>query len=141
MSSRFGPFPGIVVQEDDNEQSARLRLEMVEEPWMLRAEMILDFLSHFPGWITKTGQWNPKKRSWEDRLRSLLMAEQEENIRSRVVFKVECPKLKYWTRDGLLTRMLIMKPNTESELESLAEWTVVMFFDHHQKEPLAVNAL
>ena len=82
MSSRFGPFPGIVVQEDDNEQSARLRLEMVEEPWMLRAEMILDFLSHFPGWITKTGQWNPEKQSWEDRLRSILMAEQEENIRS-----------------------------------------------------------
>ena len=56
MSSRFGTFPGIVVQEGDNEQSAKLRLEMVEEPWMSRAEMVLDFLSHFPGRITKIGQ-------------------------------------------------------------------------------------
>ena len=61
MSSRFGPFPGIVVQEGDNVQSAKLRLEMVEEPWMLRAEMVLDFLSHFPRQITKTGQWSPQK--------------------------------------------------------------------------------
>ena len=141
MSSRIGPFPGIVVQEGDNEQSAKLRSEMVEEPWVLRAEMILEFLSHFPGRITKAGQWNPKKQSWEDRLRSILMAEQEESIRSRFVFKMECPQLKYWTRDGLLTRMIIMKPNTESQIESLAEWTVVMFFDHHQKEPLIRNVL
>ena len=141
MSSRFGPFPGIVVQEGDNEQSAKLRLEMVEDPWLARAEMVLDFLSHFPGRIAKTEQWNPEKQSWEDRLWSVLMAEQEEDIKSRVVFRVECPQLRYWTRDGLLTRMIIMKPNTGSQIESLAEWTVVMFFDHHQREPLVRNGL
>ena len=131
MSSRFGPFPGIVVQEGDNEQSAELRLTMMEEPWLSRAEIVLDFLSHFPGRIPKMERWDPEKQPWEGRLRSLLTVEPEEKIRSRLVFKEECPELQYWTRDGLLTRMIVMRPCTGGQLESLAEWTVVMFFDHH----------
>ena len=141
MSSRFGPFPGIVVQEGDNERSAELRLTMMEEPWLSKAEMVLDFLSHFPGRIPKMERWDPEKQPWEERLRSLMTIEPEEKIRSRIVFKEECPELQYWTRDGLLTRMIVMKPCTGSQLESLAEWTVVMFFDYHQKEPLVSNAL
>ena len=76
MSSWFGPFPGIVTQLGDNEESAAARLKMIEESWTSRAEMVLNFLSHFPGWITKSDCWNPKEQSWEERLRSLLMTEE-----------------------------------------------------------------
>ena len=77
MSSQLGPLPGNVTQIGDNEESAIARLKMIEESWTSRAEMVLDFLSHFPRQITKSDCCNPmKEQSWEERLRSLLMTEE-----------------------------------------------------------------
>ena len=124
MSTRFGPFPGVITQGrnrvnplvDNGDEWVGLS---AQEDWEKRASTTVSFLSSFADRVNLSTPWDKTKQTWNDRMNQILHSEKVEEVSSKVEFDSIYPKLEYWCRDGKVTRMIIHKPVRTEHLDNL----------------------